>query len=291
MADFWVVGPIAWDRVLRVPYLPASGGFVQATDVAERPGGSGANTAIALASTGASVHMVGYVGDDAPGARLRATLTGAGVDVRFVHRRDDHTSEVIILVEPSGERAICGIWPDLLHTVPVPVEHVAPGDVVYFAAWHEQFLPAMTRLTDCGAGVATVPPPELVPGLPAAYVIGSQAQYDRQDPRCLVRGEEGPVRAVVVTRGADGLVIHGRSSSAAYPAHQVVAVDTTGAGDAFAAGFLCQVAAGASVDHAVSAGTAWAAVTVQSAASIPPPWQVVRGSIRDLPRTRLPDLG
>jgi ribokinase len=289
MADFWVVGPIAWDRVLHVPYLPPSGGFTQATDVAERPGGSGANTAIALASTGVSVHMVGYVGDDAPGARLRATLTGAGVDLRFVHRRDDHTSEVIILVEPSGERTICGIWPDLLHTVPVPVERVAPGDVVYFAAWHEEFLPAMTQLAGGGAIVATVPPPTLEPGLPAHYLIGSQDQYNGQDLRRAVRDGEGAVRAVVVTQGGDGLVMHDRDGSIAYPAHQVAAVDTTGAGDAFAAGFLYQVAAGASADQAVSAGIAWATATVQSPASIPPPWRVVRDCTRDLPGTRLPD--
>jgi sugar/nucleoside kinase (ribokinase family) len=289
MADFWVVGPIAWDRVLHVPHLPPSGGFVQATDVAERPGGSGANTAMALASTGSSVHMVGYVGDDEPGARLRAMLSAAGVDVRFVHDRDDHTSEVVILIEPSGERAICGIWPDVLHTVPVPAEQVAPGDVVYFAAWREEFLPAMTQLTDDGAIVGTVPPPTLERRLSATYLIGSQDQYEGQDPRRAVCGEESAARAVVVTRGADGLVIYDRDRSTAYPAHQIAAVDTTGAGDAFAAGFLYQIADGASVGLAVSAGTAWAAATVQSPASIPPPWQVVRDRIRDLPGTRLPD--
>jgi ribokinase len=289
MADFWVVGPIAWDRVLHVPHLPPSGGFVQATDVAERPGGSGANTAMALASTEASVHMVGYIGDDEPGARLRAMLSAAGVDVRFVHDRDSHTSEVVILVEPSGERAICGIWPDLLHTIPVPVEHVASGDVVYFAAWHEDFLPAMRQLTDAGAIVATVPPPTLERGLSASYLIGSHDQYGGQDPRRAVSGREGEVHAAVVTQGADGLVIYDHDSSIAYPAHQVAAVDTTGAGDAFAAGFLYEIAVGASVAHAVSAGSAWAAATVQSPASVPPPWQVVRDGIRDLPGTRLPD--
>jgi sugar/nucleoside kinase (ribokinase family) len=285
MPDFWVVGPIAWDRVLRVPHLPPSGGFVQATDVAERPGGSGANTAMALASTGASVHMVGYVGDDDPGARLRAILSAAGIDVRFVHRRDGHTSEVIILVEPSGERAMCGIWPDLLHTIEVPAEEVAAGDLVHFAAWREEFVPAMTRLTNGGAVVATVPPPRIAPDLPVTYVIGSEAQYGRQDPWGEVG--EGAVRAVVVTRGADGVVIHRRDSSLAYPAHQVPAMDTTGAGDAFAAGFLYQIAVGASVDHAASVGIAWAAAAVQSLASIPPPWQAVHGGICDLRPTRM----
>jgi sugar/nucleoside kinase (ribokinase family) len=289
MAEFWVVGPIAWDRVLHVPYLPPSGGFVQATDMAERPGGSGANTAMALASTGASVHMVGYVGGDEPGVRLRAMLSAAGVDVRFVHDRDGHTSEVVVLVEPSGERTICGIWPDLLHTVPVPAEHVAPGDMVYFAAWHEEFVPAMVALTDGGAIVATVPPPTVESGLPVAYLIGSREQYNGQDPRRAVSGKVGQARAAVVTQGADGLVLHDRDNSIAYPVHQVAAVDTTGAGDAFAAGFLFQIAAGTSVDHAVSAGTAWAAATVQSPASIPPTWREVHDRIMDLPGTRLPD--
>jgi sugar/nucleoside kinase (ribokinase family) len=85
-----------------VPCLPARGGFVQASEASERPGGSGANTAIALASTGTRVHIVGYLGEDETGARMRAVPDAAGVDADFVQARDGHTSEVVILVEPSG---------------------------------------------------------------------------------------------------------------------------------------------------------------------------------------------
>jgi ribokinase len=282
MADFWVVGPIAWDRVLHVPCLPPSGGFAQASEVSGRPGGSGANAAIALASTGAAVHMVGYVGDDEPGSRLRAVLDTAGVDVRFVHGRRGHTSEVVILVEPSGERAMIGIRPDLLHTVPVPSAGIAPGDVVYFAAWHNEFLPAMTRLTGSGVIVATVPPPHLEHGLPATYVIGSETQYEEQAPADGFLATADRLQAVVVTRGAGGVVIYDRDGSAAYPAQQVLPVDTTGAGDAFAAGFLRQIAAGGTHGEAAAAGIAWASATVQSPASIPPPWHAVDDSARDL---------
>jgi ribokinase len=282
MADFWVVGPIAWDRVLRVPCLPPSGGFVQASEVSGRPGGSGANTAIALVSTGAAVHMVGYVGGDEPGSRLRAVLGTAGVDVRFVHGRRGHTSEVVILVEPSGERAMIGIRPDLLHTVPVPSAAIAAGDVVYFAAWHDEFLPAMTKLTSSGVIVATVPPPHLADGLRASYVIGSETQYGEQARADGVFATGDRLQAVVVTRGADGVVIYDRDGSAAYPAQQVLPVDTTGAGDAFAAGFLRQIAVGGTHGEAAAAGIAWASATVQSPASIPPPWHVVDDSVRDL---------
>ncbi|SRR6266536_346409 len=219
MADFWIIGPIACDRVLRVPCLPASGGFVQADHVAERPGGAGANTAVALASTGASVHMIGYLGDDEPGARLQEVLAAAGVDMRFVHVRSGPTSEVVILVEPSGERAIIGIHPDLLHTVPVPVGEIQTGDVVFFAAWHDQFLPAMKTLTSSGTIVATVPPPVLAPGLPA-YVIGSQTQHGGLDRGRGACAAAGTVRAVVVTKGADGVVVHDRDGSSHPPKGQ-----------------------------------------------------------------------
>jgi sugar/nucleoside kinase (ribokinase family) len=282
MNDFWVVGPIAWDRVLHVPRLPPSGGFVQASEASERPGGSGANAAIALASTGANVHIVGYLGEDEPGARLRAVLDAAGVDVGSVHARPGHTSEVVILVEPSGERAMTGMWPDLLHTVPVPVADITAGDVVYFAGWREEFLPAMTKLTAIGVIVATVPPPLLIPALPVTYVIGSETQYGDQNLQEIVSAGDGTLRAVVVTRGPDGVVIHDRHGSTAYPAQPVAVVDTTGAGDAFAAGFLRQIAGGGTFEEAAVAGIAWASVTVQSPASIPPPWEIVRADGGDV---------
>jgi sugar/nucleoside kinase (ribokinase family) len=81
---------------------------------------------------------------------------------------------------------------------------------------------------------------------------------------------------VVVTRGPDGVVIHDRDGSTACPAQPVAVVDTAGAGDAFAAGFLRQIAGGGTLGKAAATGIAWASVTVQSPASIPPPWEVVR---------------
>jgi len=276
MADFWVVGPIVWERVLHVPCLPPSGGFVQASETSERPGGCGVNAAIALASTSANVHMVGYVGEDEPGARLWAVLDATGVDVGFVHVGDGHTSEVVILVAPSGERAMTGMWPDLLHTMPVPVADITAGDVVYFAGWREEFVPAMTKLTAIGVIVATVPPPLLAPALPATNVIGSETQCGDQNLQDIVSTGDGTLRAVIVTRGPDGVVIHDNDGLTSYPAQPVAPVDTTGAGDAFAAGFLRQIAGGGTRGEAAAAGIAWASVTMQSSAFIPPPWDVVR---------------
>ena len=80
-------------------------------------------------------------------------------------------------------------------------------------------------------------------------------------------------------QGADGIVIHDHDGSVAYPAQQVDAVDTTGAGDAFSAGFLQRVLTGDTLAQATAAGIAWATATVQASASIPPPWPQVADSL------------
>lgn len=275
MAEYWVVGPIAQDNVAFVPRLPERGGFVQADQLVRRPGGAGLNVAIALASTGITVHMVGYTGNDQPGRQLRAVLAEASVGVSEILPADGRTSEVLILIEPDGERTMLGLHPDLLHGVQLPVPAIKPGDVVYFAAWRDKFLPAMRQIEAKDALVVTVPDPHMPPVLPASYVVGSSDQWASQDPARLSANPAGHLRAVVITKAADGAVLYERGNAFPFAAREVQVVDTTGAGDAFAAGFLHQVAAGHTPADAVAAGIGWAAAAVQVEGSIPPPWRAL----------------
>lgn len=278
MGDCWVIGPIAWDNVARVPHVPERGGFVQADQLAGRPGGAGANVAIALASTGTTVHMAGYTGDDQRGRQLRAVLSEAGVDVSQVQLTDGCTSEMLIMIDPDGERTMLGLHPDLLCMVQVPVAAIQPGDLVYFAAWRDVFLPAMQQIEAEGALVVTVPDPHMPPVVPASYLVGSSAQYGGQDPARNIANPSGHLRAAVITRAADGAVLYEQDTTRPFAARAVPAVDTTGAGDAFAAGFLYQVGVGRTVAHAVAAGIDWAAAAIQVEGSIPPPWKAVHDS-------------
>jgi ribokinase len=275
MGDCWVIGPIAWDTVVRVPRLPERGGFVQADQMTGRPGGTGTNVAIALASTGTTVRMAGYTGDDQPGRQLRAVLSGAGIDISEVRLTEGRTSEVLIMIEPDGERTMLGLYPDLLHTVQVPVADIQPGDLVYFAAWRDVFLHAMRQIEAKGALVVTVPDPHMPSAVPASYLVGSCAQYNGLDPARYIANPAGHLRAAVMTRAAEGAVLYEQDKARPFAARDVVVVDTTGAGDAFAAGFLYQVAVGHTPADAVAAGINWAAAAIQVQGSIPPPWRVV----------------
>jgi ribokinase len=275
MGDCWIIGPIAWDNVAHVPHLPERGGFVQADTLTGRPGGAGANVALALASTGVHVHMTGYAGADEPGDNMRAVLTDGGIDITHVQRVAGRTSEVLIMIEPDGERTMIGLHPDLLHTVTIPAEAIQPGDIAYFAAWREEFLPEMGQIEDNGALVITVPNPHMPAVIPASYLVGSHAQYDGQDPAHYLAQPSARLRAAAVTRAAEGAVLYQPGSVQSFPARQVTAVDTTGAGDAFASGFIHQIASGGTPAEAITAAIDWSAAAVQEPGSIPPPWDTV----------------
>jgi len=100
-----VVGSINLDIVVEVERHPAPGETVLGGDRLELPGGKGANQAVAAARLGAQVALVGRVGDDDAGRRLRGGLADEGVDVAHVTVDPDApTGVALIAVDRAGEK-------------------------------------------------------------------------------------------------------------------------------------------------------------------------------------------
>jgi sugar/nucleoside kinase (ribokinase family) len=280
MADCWVIGPIAWDWPYRIDGIPPSGGVAQAVRLPGRLGGTGANVARALASRGQAVEMVGYVGDDEWGTRSVADLRERGIGTQHVSTLRGPTSQVLLFVEPDGERTIIGVAEDRLEQVDAPDAHVMPGDLVYFAAWRAPFETLVERLAARGARIASVPFAPAARPLPVRHVIGSMSELPmtaaKQPFRAYERWTAGLVENVVLTRGPLGARRAGPDGDADLPAVVVRAADTTGAGDAFAAAVLASIAAGRPLDEGIEEGLRWGAATSASEGSIPPPWGDVR---------------
>ncbi|MEO6246606.1 MAG: PfkB family carbohydrate kinase, partial [Opitutaceae bacterium] len=76
-----VFGSLNIDLILQVPSLPRAGETIVARAVEQQFGGKGANQAVAAARQGASVVMVGAVGDDVHGENYRRCLEVEGIDV------------------------------------------------------------------------------------------------------------------------------------------------------------------------------------------------------------------
>jgi ribokinase len=289
-----VVGSLNMDLILRLPDLPARGQTLLSRSWDRSPGGKGANQAVALARLGARVEMVGAVGDDVDGAELAATLQSTGVSTRHVSERpDDPTGLAVVHVTPDGDNAIV--------VVPGANASLDPGDVAAAAAaFHgadllllQLEIPPETVLAAARAGgeggalvvLNAAPASDLPADLLAAVDVlvvnqGEAAALsgsdDPQDAATRLR-DRGP-RVVAVTLGGEGCIVVDDRRVAALPAYPVEVVDTTGAGDCFAAAFGYGLAAGRSAARAArfAAGAAALAVTRPGAQSTPSEAEVVR---------------
>ena len=259
MGDVWIVGSINVDLITRVHRLPSPGETVAGGDLERRPGGKGANQAVAAAAAGAKVHMVGRVGDDPAGAAYIAGLQNRSVDTSGIAVEPNcATGHAIVLVDDEAENCIV--------VIPGANGRVGPEDVARFQPARDDILLLQLELpTDVIAEaimVATRAGARTVLNLApyhdlAAELVGACdiVVVNEHEARQLAASGVAP-GSLVVTRGAKGASWGDRT--AAHAAEAVV--DTTGAGDAFAGAFAAALAAGAddqtALDNAAAAGAA-----------------------------------
>ena len=227
--------------------------------ISHRRGGSAANVAARAATLGYPVRFLGQVGHDRVGDGLVAEMETLGVDMSCVVRGGS-TGTIVVVVDQAGERSMLTdrrscvqlapadpAWLDDVTTLHVPLYTfaVAPlsatgRDMV--AAAHDRGVSVSIDLSSVAA-IAELGADEtlrLLRGLQPSVVF---ANADEARAMAITGPLVGSV--TVVKRGADPATVHrpGRES-VEVPAIQIdEVVDTTGAGDAFAAGFLCHGAA------------------------------------------------
>jgi len=101
-----VVGSLNVDLTLRCDRLPHPGETVPGRDFTQRPGGKGANQALAAARLGADVRLIGRTGADSYAEVAVRNLRAAGVDLSLVTRAAAPTGLAMILVDDTGENQI-----------------------------------------------------------------------------------------------------------------------------------------------------------------------------------------
>jgi sugar/nucleoside kinase (ribokinase family)/ADP-ribosylglycohydrolase len=254
----WIVGPVAWDSVRYHDGLTI-----------ERPGGTGANVAIALASTGTAVKFVSYLGDDELSHALDEHLKGSDIATLYTPIIPGPVSHVAIPVDEQGERTIIVIADDKLDQVSLEGLPINTGDIVAFVIWRNNFVKDLEIAHNAGAitvvGSAALTDPQV---LRADYLIGSRDDFsgDYSVEQALTR-----FTYVVVTSGAEGATFYSAQGSIFQPAEEAEVVDTTGAGDAFLSALLHYLVINKCIDaKAMALAARWSALTVSSQGSIPP---------------------
>ncbi len=268
----WVVGPIAWDSVYYLDKLPQPGEFAQTYRNVERPGGTAANSAIAIATAGIETGFVGYVGDDVLSSKLMETLQNSEIKNLHMQKLFGAPSHVAIYIDRTGERTIIGLSEDRLDVVTLAGVNLQPGDIVVFQLWREHFQKdlELARAAQC---LIVVGVEALTTDISADIVIGSESDslLDLEMTQLLTRFER-----VVITHGARGATEHSSTGSIELPALKVDAIDATGAGDSFLAGYITALARDIEDGRErLALGITWAALAVQSEKSIPPHYSEV----------------
>ena len=275
----WIVGPIAWDTVIYIDEFPAKGGFVQARRKIERVGGTAGNVAIALATADVDTGFVTYIGKDDFGAKIKKLLTESQISELKIKEIDDETSHVVVAIDKTGDRTIIGLNISHLNQVNLKDVPLGPTDIVCFVVWRDYFLESL--LIAQKAGCTTVVGAEALEDKNVKYadiVIGSRAEYSLENDMSQYLDR---FSRIVLTSGENGVHQYEAGKTTFKQALKVNAIDTTGAGDSFLAGYLAALAKGdQSGIQGIEAGIHWAALMVTKEQSIPPNWSEIPGHDR-----------
>lgn len=261
MARIVVIGSVAEDEVLSLPHRLREGMHRDATGSERRLGGGGANTAVPLAHAGHEVVLVAPLGTDERGDWLLGQLQEVGVDTSAVVRVEDESTRSVVLVSPEGERTIVNVHRCQEESPPQRLETIE-AEALYVRS-HDLRLAELMAAAARRATVVAHLPPLARDARPAHVLVGSQADLPPAlvaDPWDAGEGIAGSLlRWVVVTMGPHGAEAVSADDRIATPAPSVSTVDTTGAGDVFAAGLVHALLDDQPMPQALATGSAWGA--------------------------------
>jgi len=271
----------------------------------EVSGGSAANTIVGVASLGARAAFIGKVKDDLLGRAFAHDIRAAGVTFATTPAADGApTGRCYVLVTPDGERTMntfLGAAQDL-HPADIDADVIAASAITYLEGYlwdprnaKDAFLKAATIAHDAGRIVALTLSDafcvdrwrdeflHLMRSRTVDLIFANEAElhslYQTADFEAAAAALRADVEAAVVTRSEKGCLVIGPDGTEAVPAFPVErVVDTTGAGDLFAAGFLCGLARGADDRTCGRLGALAAAEVIQHLGARP------EASLQDLAR-------
>ena len=275
------VGDLMVDVLARLPGPLAPGSDTPA-EVRLTGGGAAANVACWLVAAGARASFVGRVGDDVLGREAVADLSHAGVAALVSVDPQRPTGTCLVLVAPDGERTMvpdaganAGLG-DVAPDLPDDADALYVSGYALLGEGSRPFaLDAMRLARDRGwpiaVDAASAAPLGRDPGFLArlgrdVLVLANTDEAlvltELDDPAAAAQSVALRTGSAIVKRGAAGAVWSDGSGVRSVPAVAAEVVDTTGAGDAFAAGYLASWLGGALVGDALTAGTAWGARAV-----------------------------
>jgi sugar/nucleoside kinase (ribokinase family) len=285
MPEVACLGILVADVLARpVDRYPGRGQLVLADRMELHTGGCAGNTAVGLSRIGISAGVIGKVGDDGFGDFYLSVMAKEGVDASGIVRDATvNTSSTMVLIHGDGERSFIHYigangtlraedlsldqltGAKLLHlagALLMPQLDGEPSARILASAKRRGIITCLDTAWDgTGRWMQTLAPclehlDYLLPSIAEARMITGAEKPDEIAQIFLSRG----VGVVALKMGEDGCYVAGRGESLRVPAFDVAAIDATGAGDAFAAGFITGIVKGWSLAETARFATAGGAL-------------------------------
>lgn len=278
-----VLGSLNNDLVLQSPRMPAPGETLACVGSAQFCGGKGANQAVACARLGASVAMIGRVGDDPAGLLLRNTLEHEGILQNGVITTPGSASgQAVVILTPDGQNRIL--------LVAGANDLLCPGDVEVHAAGFDDAgllicqlevptdtVEAAIRTAACQRIPVLLNPAPAKPLGPDTlgmvdYLVPNESEAEIlsgitiDSPETAAEAalllHQWGARHVIITLGAAGIMIADDDGCRRLAAKPATVIDTTAAGDSFIGGLATGLIEGLPLDQAAHLGLRAAAICV-----------------------------
>lgn len=270
-----VIGSINIDYVCTVESLPQKGETLLTTSFLENGGGKGANQAVGAKRLGADVTMIGAVGKDAIGIKLRESLAKEGINVENVLTADGPSGNAIITVDSSGNNTIL-VYPGANFKIDeeyinrcestikesdlIILQLEIPMNVVLHSA---RLAKKHNKKVILNPAPAKVLPQEIykyidyiTPNETELSKLTGIADIKEASKELINRGAKN----VVVTLGEKGCYFAG-DKECQISSFPIEAVDTTAAGDSFNAALAISIGKGMEIEEALKFSNAVGALT------------------------------
>lgn len=288
-----VIGDLLYDHFIWAERLPRLGESVIGFKTGFYAGGKGGNQAVQAARLGAEVYMIGKVGKDAQGKFLIESAQKEGIHTDYIFEDpNENTGTCTVDIDRQGNNLIIvaplANYRLTAQEVRSAKELIESSDILL-----SQLLVSEEALTEAlriakAAGVTTVLNPAPAKEIPVEYYAladyltpneteaefftgcyQSEMPIDIWKQKVIEAFRSKGAKNLIVTLGAAGCLYSGTEGTFEVPPHQVKAVDTTAAGDAFNAAFCIGLASGKTICEALQQGNAAGALTASAYGSLP----------------------
>ncbi len=259
-------GHVNWDVTLEVDRFPEPDGEARISGQRQSGGGSASNVAVTLAGLDVDPLLLGSVGRDEHGWLARRELTEAGVETALVEA-DGQTAVKYLVVDDAGEVAVLGNdgANEAYSAADLPEAQLAAADHLHLTSQAPETAAELAEsATAAGVPVSFDPGRRLADREYDETVARADLLFcnDREATVLRESGLHDEVPTLVVKQGSGGAAALTAEREVSHPGFAVDPVDTTGAGDAFAAGFLAARADG--LERALAVGNACGALAART---------------------------